>query len=103
MERVKAVVLLLLLFTHVFCQTAEIESWRENRRENLNEWPNSEIIKNILVKMTRKPAPHHYLRRIGKKDFAKLQSQHKRRKFQTFVALMGKRSMKDPGAMSEEN
>ncbi|XP_041798343.1 protachykinin [Chelmon rostratus] len=99
MEQVKLVLVVVLLLTNVFCQEMDVDNWREAIEEN--KWSNSEVIQDILLRMTRKPGPRQYLGLVGKKDFgrAKTQKARKRHKFQTFVGLMGKRSFEDEGAL----
>ncbi|XP_062278170.1 protachykinin [Scomber scombrus] len=97
MERVKLVVIVFLLLTKVFCQEMDADNWRESIGEN--KWPDSEIIPDMLLRMTRKPGPRRYFVLKGKKLSAKTQTARKRHKFQTFVGLMGKRSFDDQGAL----
>ncbi|XP_026226108.1 protachykinin [Anabas testudineus] len=97
MEIIKCVLLLALILGNVFCQEMDVDKWREASEENM--WPNSEIIQDILVRMTRKPGPRQSLGLMGKKNSAKTQRARKRHKFQTFVGLMGKRSFEDQGAL----
>ncbi|KAG7474601.1 hypothetical protein JOB18_013217 [Solea senegalensis] len=87
--------LMMMMVTHFSSQHMDVDNWREE-----NKWPNSEIIPDGSVRMIRKPGPRHSLGLMGKKEFAaKLQKAHNRRKFQTFVGLMGKRSFsQDEGA-----
>ncbi|XP_075937246.1 uncharacterized protein LOC142937978 [Anarhichas minor] len=89
MELVKLVLIVLLLLTNVFCKEMDGDNWREDIEEN--KWPNSEVIQDILMRMTRKPGMPQYLSLMGKKD-----SGHK---FKTFVGLMGKRSFEDQGIL----
>ncbi|XP_068563007.1 protachykinin [Cebidichthys violaceus] len=96
MELVKLVLIVLLLLTNVFCQEMDDDNWREDIEEN--KWPNSEVIQDIVMRMTRKPGLRQYLGLMGKKDSAKAQKAHKRHQFKTFVGLMGKRSFEDQGA-----
>ncbi|XP_031723226.1 protachykinin isoform X1 [Anarrhichthys ocellatus] len=96
MERVKLVLIVLLLLTNVFCKEMDGDNWREDIEEN--KWPNSEVIQDILMRMTRKPGMPQYLSLMGKEDSARAQKAHKRHKFKTFVGLMGKRSFEDQGA-----
>ncbi|XP_051263785.1 protachykinin [Dicentrarchus labrax] len=96
MELIKVVLIVVLLLTNVFCQEMDVDNWREGTEEN--KWPNSEVIEDLLVRMTRKPGPRQYLGLMGKKDSAKTQTARKRHRFQTFVGLMGKRSSEDEGA-----
>ncbi|XP_035529082.1 protachykinin [Morone saxatilis] len=96
MELIKVVLIVVLLLTNVFCQEMDVDNWREGIEEN--KLPNSEVIEDLLVRMTRKPGPRQYLGLMGKKDSAKTQTARKRHKFQTFVGLMGKRSFEDEGA-----
>ncbi|XP_053182809.1 protachykinin [Scomber japonicus] len=97
MEIVKLVVIVVLLLTNAFCQEMDADSWRGSIGEN--KWPDSEIIQDVLLRMTRKPGPRRYLVLKGKKLSAKTQTARKRHKFQTFVGLMGKRSFDDEGAL----
>ncbi|XP_074508989.1 protachykinin [Sebastes fasciatus] len=87
MELVKLVLIVVLLLTNVFCQEMDVDNWREDTEEN--KWPNSDVIQDMLVRMTRKPGPRQYLGLMGKKN-----SGHR---FKTFVGLMGKRSFEDQG------
>ncbi|KAM9353286.1 protachykinin [Symphorus nematophorus] len=97
MMKLLKLVIVVLLLTNVFCQEMDVDNWREGIEEN--EWPNSEVIQDLVVRMTRKPRPRQYLGLMGKKDSAKLQTSRKRHKFQTFVGLMGKRRFEDQGAL----
>ncbi|XP_073341022.1 protachykinin [Pagrus major] len=97
MELVKLVIIVLLFLTNVFCQEMEVDNWTEGIEEN--KWPNSGVIQDIFVRMSRNPGPQQFLRGIGKKDSATSQRSRKRNRFQTFVGLMGKRSFEDQGAM----
>ncbi|XP_037640656.1 protachykinin isoform X2 [Sebastes umbrosus] len=96
MELVKLVLIVVLLLTNVFCQEMDVDNWREDTDEN--KWPNSDVIQDMLVRMTRKPGPRQYLGLMGKKNSANMQTARKRHRFKTFVGLMGKRSFEDPGA-----
>ncbi|XP_049901999.1 protachykinin [Epinephelus moara] len=95
MELVK-VVLVVLLLTNVYCQEMDVDNWRDRVGED--KWPNSGVVQDMLVRLTRKPGPRQYLGLMGKRDYAKTQTARKRHKFQTFVGLMGKRSFEDQGA-----
>ncbi|XP_067365271.1 protachykinin [Channa argus] len=98
MEMVKLVVILVLLLENVFCQEKDVGTWREGGEQN--KWTNSEVIRDILVRMARKPGARRHVGLTGRKISAKTQRARKWHKFQTFVGLMGKRSFEDQGAPS---
>ncbi|XP_028435254.1 protachykinin-like [Perca flavescens] len=89
MELVKLVLIVVLLLTTALSQEMDVDNWREDIEEDT--WPNSDVIQDIFVRMTRKPGPRQYLGLMGKKD-----SGHR---FHTFVGLMGKRSFEDQGVI----
>ncbi|XP_040900691.1 protachykinin [Toxotes jaculatrix] len=97
METLKLVLILVLLLTNVFCQEMDDENKREGSEQI--KWSNSEVIRDMLVRMIRKPRPRQYLGLMGKKGSGKSQTARKRHKFQTFVGLMGKRSFEDQGVL----
>ncbi|XP_039661323.1 protachykinin-like isoform X1 [Perca fluviatilis] len=97
MELVKLVLIVVLLLTTVLSQEMDVDNWREDIEEDT--WPNSDVIQDIFVRMTRKPGPRQYLGLMGKKDSAKTKTARKRHRFHTFVGLMGKRSFEDQGVI----
>ncbi|XP_039973364.1 protachykinin [Xiphias gladius] len=95
MEMVKLVLILALLLTHGFSRDVDVDNRGEGSGES--KWPNSKVIQGVLVRMIRKPGPRRHLGLTGKKDSARAQTARKKRRFQTFVGLMGKRSFEDQG------
>ncbi|XP_030013165.1 protachykinin [Sphaeramia orbicularis] len=94
MEIVRLVIVFVLIFTNVLCEDTDVENRRECTEEN---WANTDLIQDLIVRMMRKPGLQQYLRSTGRKSSAKTQASSKRHKFQTFVGLMGKRSYEDQG------
>ncbi|TNM92687.1 protachykinin-1 [Takifugu rubripes] len=84
--------------TRVWCQEIdpkeEADYWSSNRIQD-GWFPNSPL-REILLRMTRKPRPHQFIGLMGKRSMANAQITHKRHKINSFVGLMGKRSQEEP-------
>uniref|UniRef100_A0A674PRN8 Tachykinin precursor 1 n=1 Tax=Takifugu rubripes TaxID=31033 RepID=A0A674PRN8_TAKRU len=89
--------------TRVWCQEIdpkeEADYWSSNRIQD-GWFPNSPL-REILLRMTRKPRPHQFIGLMGKRSMANAQITHKRHKINSFVGLMGKRSQEEPGESVE--
>ncbi|XP_041843267.1 protachykinin [Melanotaenia boesemani] len=97
MEIVKLGFILVLIMSNIICEKMDTDRWREGIGKN--KWSNSEVIRDILTRMTRKPRQRQYLGLMRRKGSEKSQTARKRHKFQTFVGLMGKRSFDVKGGL----
>ncbi|XP_008330050.1 protachykinin-1 [Cynoglossus semilaevis] len=55
-------------------------------------------LREILLRMTRKPRPHQFIGLMGKRSMANSQITRKRHLVNSFVGLMGKRSQEEPNS-----
>ncbi|CAN9504159.1 unnamed protein product [Ophioblennius macclurei] len=69
----------------------ESDYWTSSNRVE-DEWLSSHPLRDILLRMTRKPRPHQFIGLMGKRSMANAQITRKRHKINSFVGLMGKRS-----------
>ncbi|KAF7226606.1 protachykinin-like [Nothobranchius furzeri] len=97
MEMIKLGLITALILTNVFCQELDADSWRARIEET--KWPNTDVIRDFLVEMTRNPRLRQHFSLRGKKGCGKTSSFHHWHKFQTFVGLMGKRRSDYEGAL----
>ncbi|XP_075902987.1 uncharacterized protein LOC142902065 isoform X2 [Nelusetta ayraudi] len=93
MELDKLLVILVVLLSSVHCQDSD--GWTGELEQD--KWPNSAVIQDLLVRLTRKPASPRKHLGLRRKDSTRLQTVPKRHNFQTFVGLMGKRNFEQQG------
>ncbi|XP_034017089.1 protachykinin-1 [Thalassophryne amazonica] len=83
----------------VFCEQndpkEEGEYWTSSSHIQ-DGWYSNDPIREILLRMTRKPRPHQFIGLMGKRSMANAQITRKRHKINAFVGLMGKRSQEEP-------
>ncbi|XP_056268419.1 protachykinin-1 isoform X2 [Pseudoliparis swirei] len=91
----------LLAAAQVFCEEKEpkeeADYWT-NTNEIQDGWQANDPLREILLRMTRKPRPHQFIGLMGKRSMANPQITRKRHKVNSFVGLMGKRSQEEPGS-----
>uniref|UniRef100_A0A8C2WW28 Tachykinin precursor 1 n=1 Tax=Cyclopterus lumpus TaxID=8103 RepID=A0A8C2WW28_CYCLU len=86
----------LLAVAHVFCEekdpTEEADYWTATN-DIQDGWQANDPLREILLRMTRKPRPHQFIGLMGKRSMGTT-----RHKVNSFVGLMGKRSQEEPGS-----
>uniref|UniRef100_A0A8C7Z394 Tachykinin precursor 1 n=1 Tax=Oryzias sinensis TaxID=183150 RepID=A0A8C7Z394_9TELE len=89
----------LLTGVRVLCQDPEpkedADYWTSTNHIQ-DGWLSSEPLREMLLRMTRKPRPHQFIGLMGRRSTANAQITRKRHKVNSFVGLMGKRSQEEP-------
>ncbi|KAM9306262.1 protachykinin-1 [Pholidichthys leucotaenia] len=87
------VLLALCAAGQVFCD--DTDYWSSSSQVQ-NGWLPDDPLREVLLRMTRKPRPHQFIGLMGKRSTANAQITRKRHKINSFVGLMGKRSQEEP-------
>ncbi|XP_077077607.1 uncharacterized protein LOC143730920 isoform X2 [Siphateles boraxobius] len=95
----KILLLILLLLTDILCQNfnPDEDNWMNDRYPDEVNLLESEL-QTLLEKVSRTPVLQQVYGLMGKRSSAKSQITRRRQKFQTFVGLMGKRNVVEPGS-----
>ncbi|KTF78079.1 hypothetical protein cypCar_00045953 [Cyprinus carpio] len=93
------ILLLLSAFSDILCQNVspEEENWMSDRYPDEVNLLESDL-KTMLERVSRAPGLQQVFGLMGKRSSAKSQITRRRQKFQTFVGLMGKRNVVEPGS-----
>ncbi|KAK7158258.1 hypothetical protein R3I93_009464 [Phoxinus phoxinus] len=91
--------LLLSALTDILCQNfnPDEDNWMNDRYPDEVNLLESEL-QTLLGKVSRTPELQQVYGLMGKRSSAKSQITRRRQKFQTFVGLMGKRNVIEPGS-----
>ncbi|XP_056115471.1 protachykinin isoform X2 [Rhinichthys klamathensis goyatoka] len=98
----KILLLILLLvsaLTDILCQNfiPDEDNWMNDRYPDEVNLLESKL-QTLLEKVSRTPVLQQAYGLMGKRSSAKSQITRRRQKFQTFVGLMGKRNVVEPGS-----
>ncbi|XP_039516909.1 protachykinin [Pimephales promelas] len=93
------ILLLVSALTDILCQNfkSDEDNWMNDRYPDEVNLLESEL-QTLLEKVSRTPVLQQVYGLMGKRSSAKSQITRRRQKFQTFVGLMGKRNVVEPGS-----
>ncbi|XP_051577088.1 protachykinin [Myxocyprinus asiaticus] len=94
------ILLLISALTNILCQNfnPDEENWINDEYPNEVNLLESEPLQTMLKRVNQAPGLQQYFGLMGKRSSAKSQITRRRQKFQTFVGLMGKRNVTEPGS-----
>ncbi|KAG7500355.1 protachykinin-1 [Solea senegalensis] len=84
------ILMVLFAVVQVFCENdpkEEADYWTSSNQIQ-DGWLSNDPLREILLRMTRKPRPHQFIGLMGKRSMG--------HKVNSFVGLMGKRSQEEP-------